>query len=95
MKLKMAKRVSFAGKSLLWSLLLYACTMLILDWNDIINTLQQKESNTRLAQTGNSNPAPTRIGTILPVKHDTLRRMILPSGYHIFKATGAVLSRIF
>lgn len=29
------KRYSFVGKSLLWALLLYVTTMLVLNWNDI------------------------------------------------------------
>lgn len=35
MKLKIGKRISFAGKSLLWSLLLYLLCMLAINWDEV------------------------------------------------------------
>lgn len=43
MKLILIRWLAFAGKSLLWSLLLYSAVLAILDWNDITSAFSAQQ----------------------------------------------------
>ena len=44
MKQRIRIQVVFIGKSMLWSLLLYAAVMLVINWDDISNTVAGKNA---------------------------------------------------
>ena len=41
---RIRNRVAFAGKSLLWSLLLYVAVMLVINWDEVSNTVTGKNT---------------------------------------------------
>jgi hypothetical protein len=51
MKEQVSKRISFFGKSLLWSLLLYSLTVIVLDWNEIKISLSDGKQALQIVQT--------------------------------------------
>lgn len=72
------KVVSFIGRSLLWSVLLYSCVIVVLDWNDLKSTF----SNTRdseIVYTKNSDRPETH-----NISADTI-------GKHIFRLPKSIL----
>lgn len=45
MKARLLKRVSFVGKSLLWSVILYMAFVLTFNWDDVATGFQQYRNN--------------------------------------------------
>lgn len=50
MKQELSSRLSFLGKSLLWSLLLYTLTVVLLDWNEIATGLSAGKKTAQIVQ---------------------------------------------
>lgn len=69
---------SFIGKSLLWSILLYSCAVVILDWSDIKSTFSSTESRDIVYSTTSEKPDTHNISA------DTI-------GKHIFKLPKSIL----
>jgi len=44
MKPEILKRIAFAGKSVLWSLCLYVVVMLVFNWDDIKNSMGERNN---------------------------------------------------
>jgi hypothetical protein len=58
------QRISFIGKSLLWSLLLYAITIAILDWNEVVIAFTgDKKTTEQLAGSPGSATTPAKISS--------------------------------
>ena len=67
MKTHLLKRFSFIGMSLLWSLLLYSLTIIILDWQEIKAGLGRENKVVQIVQTAISGEA-----AINSVKNETM-----------------------
>lgn len=62
MKEQVSKRISFFGKSLLWSLLLYSAIVIALDWNEIKISLSDNKQPVQIVQTKTSVEYPIKPG---------------------------------
>lgn len=67
MKVQVSRRVSFICKSLLWSVLLYMLTVVILDWNEITSGILRNKDEVKVVNNSNTTPAhaPAKITTII------------------------------
>ncbi len=72
------KITSFIGKSLLWSVLLYSCAVIILDWKDL-KSVFSSTPDSEIVYTKNSDKPETH-----NISADTI-------GKHIFKLPKSIL----
>lgn len=71
MKIQLTRKTGFICKSLLWSLLLYACSVCIFNWQDIKSVFAKKESNPMVIAGHSSDDIPA-----IRIAVDSLQRQI-------------------
>lgn len=72
------KIASFIGKSLLWSVLLYSCAVIVLDWKDIKSVFSNSPNSEIVYTSTDEDPSTHNISA------DTI-------GQHIFKLPKSIL----
>ena len=66
MKPGIQKQFAFIGRSMLWSLLLYLAAMLVINWDDVRNTIKGNNAVTVVTDTI-ASPQPCTCPERLPV----------------------------
>lgn len=59
MKARLLKRISFVGKSLLWSVILYMAFVLTFNWDDVATGFQQYRNNLPVTNAVVANEIPS------------------------------------